>query len=129
MDNLRLLHLSYDGPIPRALVNQAIEDDLAAMRSRRRNSVKVRLKAWKPEGIIDRMAEVMRRFNGQRPCYRGDLAQAGFSTKEIDRHAEDARALAARRIADDPNAARPIEIPVTQLLAHVAAMKRQGAAS
>ncbi|HEX3063970.1 MAG TPA: hypothetical protein VHQ39_00750 [Dongiaceae bacterium] len=129
MTNLQLLYLSHDGAIPDSWVREAITTDLAASRDKPRDPVRLKVKVWKPEGIIDRMAAEMMRFAASRPCYRSDLAQAGFSTKEIDRHAEDARALTARRLADNPNAPRPIEIPVTELLTQAAAQRRQSRAT
>jgi hypothetical protein len=123
MTNLELLHQRFDGPIPRDLVLEAIAADMVAAKRRPAfdgagDAAKVRVKAWKPAGIIDRMADVMRIVaRSGFPCLRGHLAQAGFSTEEIDRHSENARALAARRVDDDPSFPREVEIPVAELLA------------
>jgi hypothetical protein len=114
MSHLQLLELSTDGPISSAAWSAAIASDQAATVHIAR--VRCRVKALKPAGIVWRMAEVMRRAAVKRGrCYRQDLAEAGFSTAEINAHAEDARALAARQ-AEAMGERREVEIPVAELL-------------
>lgn len=128
MTNLELLHLRFDGPIPRELVIEAAAADIAASQAKPKGPVKLRVKAWTAAGIVDRMAEVMRAVaRSGFPCLRGHLAQAGFSTDEIDRHGENARALAARRVAEDPSFPQPVDISVTGLLAAAAEFDRRRA--
>lgn len=119
---LRELELRYDGPIPAELRRAAMAADFAAsLAAPRIARVRLRVKAWKPEGAIARMAEVIRdRLRGGGRCYRSDLAAAGFSRLEIDLYAEDARAFAARRAEAAGEALEPRWIPVTELLAAAA---------
>jgi hypothetical protein len=115
MSALRDLELRYDGPIPAELRCAAMAEDFAVARADRPR-VRFRVKALKPAGVIQRMAEVMRAAALKRGrCYRQDLAEAGFSTSQIDAYAEDARALAARQ-AEAAGERREVEIPIGALL-------------
>lgn len=118
MSALRDLELRYDGPLPPGAAAAAIWADLETSRARLRSPVKLRVKEWKPAGIIDRMAEVMRQVTRQRGrCWRQDLANAGFSSAQIFIYQEDARALAARRDAAANIEYQQPEFLVTDLLA------------
>lgn len=114
MDPLQLLHLRYDGPIPEELRRAA----MAACLDLPREPITVRVKSYTPAGQIDRMAETMRLAARRRGrAYREDLHEAGFSEREIDRYAADARALAARRAIETGEDRATPDIPVAALLA------------
>lgn len=118
MSALNDLHQFYDGPIPVRARSAAIEADWFATMAVPRSPVLVRVKSYKPAGIIDRMAETMRRVARLRGlCHRQDLAEAGFSTAEIDSHGENARALASRRAEASAEHRTTPDIPVTEILA------------
>lgn len=99
MTHTEELHARFDGAIDPVLLKAA--GDLDRIEARRtRPAVRVRVKAWKAPGIVDRMAAAMVRIRAARgDCTRHDLAQAGFTPAEIDAHGPAATAEAAKRWA------------------------------
>lgn len=116
----------YDGPIPPSVRSAAIAADFHASLESPRSPVRLRVKSYTAAGIVDRMADEMRRVSARgRPCYRADLAQAGFSASEMDRHGENARALAARRV-EASGEQKPVEFPVIHLLTAMQQLRSVG---
>lgn len=92
------LERRFDGPIPRDLRLAAIAADYRALRAvPAMFHVKLRLKRWKPGGLVRALAEAMvhhRRIHGV--CVRKDLLDDGFNIFEINAHHSASRALADR---------------------------------
>ena len=99
MTRLELLQSAIDGHIPAAVWARARElDRIDAATPGRRPAVRLRVKAWKPRGIVARLAGAMIRIRASAgACRAEDLIRAGFTEAEIARHGDAAVAEANRR--------------------------------
>lgn len=98
MTPLAELECRYDGAIPQAEWDAAaasarIQEPDMKRTARVRRAAPARDVKDLPRRMADRMVEAAK-LRGR--CHRQDLLQAGFSPKQIDLHADAARALAGQ---------------------------------
>jgi hypothetical protein len=101
MTHTEELNLRFDGAIPAALRSEAEARDRAEAIAAAGHA-RLRVKTWKPEGLAQRMADVMaRRARAGSVTEIRHLVDAGFTRAEIETHAADARDKANLALRSD----------------------------
>ncbi|HYC05528.1 MAG TPA: hypothetical protein VED40_19710 [Azospirillaceae bacterium] len=96
----------YDGRIPRGALAAARRTATAGDVTKVTRLPPAAKKAWRSGGCVGRMAErIAACVSARGVATREDLRRAGFTAEEIERHGDDAVALAAARLLPEKGGA------------------------
>lgn len=94
------LSLEHDGKLPKSQLDAAIARDAFEFR-RRAPAVRLRVKAWKPDAVIEQMAgALIDDATRWRYVTAKHLRRRGFTDEQIDTYGDQAVALATERRPD-----------------------------